>query len=371
MHRLVWAVQGLGVLLVGLFMAMGFNGVFASILVGQPAPAAGGGATSPPASSSADPQMVESGALEGQRNIFNYAANLASAPAEVTDATDPSKPDETTDPEKPTDETPLAPPAPVSPLDPQPTDLPLTLIGTQVANEARWSIAIVKANEGGGEKTFYVRVHQVLLDDAEVVQIVRDRVYFRRSSKNGQIEYVSIDADPAEALARAAKKASEAKPAEDAASKPPEDAASKPPSDASTPPANSAKTDAPPASGDALDPSRIKVVDGNVVVPRDMADAIRKNQNLLKDPRFGPPPQLSPYYRNKKIEGFKLMGLQQGSIFSTLGLQNTDIIMNINGELVDKPQKAMALFDTLKPGEDVKVKVNRKGKIQVLTFKLD
>lgn len=65
------------------------------------------------------------------------------------------------------------------------------------------------------------------------------------------------------------------------------------------------------------------------------------------------------------------MGLQQGSIFSTLGLQNTDIIMNINGELVDKPQKAMALFDTLKPGEDVKVKVNRKGKIQVLTFKLD
>jgi type II secretion system protein C len=361
MHYIIWGVQGLGVLLTGLFVATGLNALGASWLSSQAIPDVKP-KKDPPALAAADDTPPE-GALENLRNIFNHHTPSAlrdDTPPEDASASardtlapeDGEKPDVVDEP----------PPAPLT--GPQPTDLPLTLIGTQVASDPRWSIAIVKANDGG-EKTFYARVGQTLLDDAAIIQIVRDRVYFRRLSKQSQLEYVSIDADPAEALARATRAAM--KPPIDKPAEAPTFAPSRPDPSASAPQAAAP----PPPSTDALDPSRIKVVDGNVVVPRDMAEAIRNNQNLLKDPRFGPPPQLSPYYRNKKVEGFKIMGLQQGSLFNNIGLQNGDTIMNINGELVDKPQKAMAMFDSLRPGEDVKVKVNRKGQIKTLTFKLD
>jgi type II secretory pathway component PulC len=360
-HYIIWGVQGLGVLLTGLFLAMGVNAMVSSAIAGQSLPQVTEPKDAAAAKDAGAP--TEEGALESRRNIFNHALYLPEAPDDGSNIEDPDattdKPDET----PPEDATDAAPDAPLT--GPQPTDLPLTLIGTQVASDPRWSIAIIKANDDG-EKTFYARVGQTLLDDAAIVQIVRDRVYFRRVSKEAQVEYVSIDADPAEALARAARAATKQQEPKN-----PDPSSADASSDTPKPLISPSPTPPSKPSGDALDPSRIKVVDGNVVVPRDMADAIRNNQNLLKDPRFGPPPQLSPYYRNKRVEGFKIMGMQQGSLFNTIGLQNSDIIMNVNGELVDKPQKAMAIFDSLRPGEDVKVKVNRKGQIKTLTFKLD
>ena len=100
-------------------------------------------------------------------------------------------------------------------------------------------------------------------------------------------------------------------------------------------------------------------------------EAIRKNPNSLKNnPQYGAMPKVQPVYKNGNIGGFRLLGVESGSIYSQLGLKSGDTIIDVNGQAIEGPQQAMALLDALKPGQDIGLKINRSGQEKTLTFQL-
>lgn len=69
-----------------------------------------------------------------------------------------------------------------------------------------------------------------------------------------------------------------------------------------------------------------------------------------------------------EINGFRILDMQEGSIFSQLGLNRMDVLKSVNGEPVDSIQKAMELYNTLKNSGQVKLGIERGGKDQTNTY---
>lgn len=73
--------------------------------------------------------------------------------------------------------------------------------------------------------------------------------------------------------------------------------------------------------------------------------------------------QTAPARRpNGDIYGFKLLGMQQGSVFEELGLKVNDVIMGVNGTNVTSAQQAMELYQALRNSNKIKLQVERDGK---------
>ena len=79
-------------------------------------------------------------------------------------------------------------------------------------------------------------------------------------------------------------------------------------------------------------------------------------------------PKVQPVYKNGNIGGFRLLGADNESIYAQLGLKSGDTIVDVNGQTIDGPQKAMALLEALKPGQTVGLKINRAGQEKTLKF---
>jgi len=211
-------------------------------------------------------------------------------------------------------------------------------------------------------------VGQSFMDgDATIVWIERKRVYFQRHSRQDRVEYVDIESTAADILARA-RKVETSQPKEDK---------SKDTNDDKGTGSGSAKNDGrvasatPPRAGGiaALDADRIEAMGNDKYgVPREMAETVRSNPKMLN--QVAPPPQIQPVYKGGGVEGFRVLGIQSNSIYGKLGIRNGDIILEVNNQIVDNPQKALSFFDKLGPNEDVGVKVNRRGRHRTLTYTL-
>ena len=354
LRRYFWLAHVGSTLLIGLLLAVGVNALGASLIADNtPYPEA---QKPPPPSKEADKKeddMIEAAILY-QRPLFQRQE--ADEEGDIVDETPDGDPD--VDPDEAAEAEPLIDTGP-RPGEPIPTDLPITLLGTQVATDRQWSIAIIKTfPEGEQERGVYLREGQNILEDATILQIIRDRVYFSRHSKENQVEYISIYASKQDVIARQ----------EPAKEEPPEveDTKSPEPSKSSRPKTSSRKD-----VSSLIDPSRIKKLSGNEYsVPLDLANEIRRNRKLLNDPKFGPKPKLSPYYKNRRVAGFRVIGVQPNSFYHSLGIRSGDTIISVNGEIVDKPQKAIALFDALGPDSNVDVKIDRRGTPKTLTYSM-
>lgn len=69
-----------------------------------------------------------------------------------------------------------------------------------------------------------------------------------------------------------------------------------------------------------------------------------------------------------EISGFRILDMQPGSVYEQLGLQRMDVIKGVNGEPVDSVQKAMEMYNTLKNGNQVKIQIERGGKLDTFTY---
>jgi general secretion pathway protein C len=69
-----------------------------------------------------------------------------------------------------------------------------------------------------------------------------------------------------------------------------------------------------------------------------------------------------------KIEGFRFVSIQPGSIFEKLGFQAMDVIKSVNGEPVDSPTKAMELYNALRTDNSIGIVVNRNGQDQNFSY---
>ncbi|MCA9544159.1 MAG: PDZ domain-containing protein, partial [Myxococcales bacterium] len=69
-----------------------------------------------------------------------------------------------------------------------------------------------------------------------------------------------------------------------------------------------------------------------------------------------------PHYRDGKPQGFKVVGVRPGSLYSHIGIRSGDILKGVNDEAINSPNKALELFEKLKNSDAVNLDLERRGR---------
>lgn len=69
-------------------------------------------------------------------------------------------------------------------------------------------------------------------------------------------------------------------------------------------------------------------------------------------------------------KGYRINGIQSGSVFERLNLQNGDIVTGINGQEITDPSQFTELYNSLPQHDTVTVNLYRRGRKHDLTFSL-
>ena len=175
--------------------------------------------------------------------------------------------------------------------------------------------------------------------DREVVSIYPTAVYMRQS--NGKLCSLSLFVDPAaQAAAQPTPNAPPPEPARPAA----------PPTTAST-------------SEAELDAAISKVSDTQYNVKRSFVDKLLGNQaELMRAAR------IVPHEENGQVVGVKLYGIRRNSLLGKLGIQNGDLLKNINDMNMGSPDSALEAYSKLRSASDLKVAITRRGQDMTLGF---
>ena len=87
------------------------------------------------------------------------------------------------------------------------------------------------------------------------------------------------------------------------------------------------------------------------------------DEQLTDLTQLGMQARVIPNYVRGKYEGFKLVGVRPGSLYRAIGIRSGDVVRSINGKKIDSPNKAMELFTQLKTASNIKLEVERRGKV--------
>ena len=79
--------------------------------------------------------------------------------------------------------------------------------------------------------------------------------------------------------------------------------------------------------------------------------------------------RLEPNIVNGQTNGFAVRMIRPRTLFSMLGLQLGDIVMQVNGVALDSPEKALQIFQQLREAKHISISLLRNGK--PLTFEYD
>ena len=128
------------------------------------------------------------------------------------------------------------------------------------------------------------------------------------------------------------------------------------------PPAVTAGREATNKSPQTADGVR-RISDTSYMIERKMIDTKLKNLATL-----GQNARVVPNYHNGSYDGFRLIGMGSSSLFRDIGFTNGDIVKVINGNKIDSPNKALALYDALKNKSRLTVQLERGGMLKTMRF---
>jgi general secretion pathway protein C len=80
--------------------------------------------------------------------------------------------------------------------------------------------------------------------------------------------------------------------------------------------------------------------------------------------------EVAPYHINGKVEGVKVRGIEPGGPIWEMGIKNGDVIRRVNGYLIDNAKKAIEVAKKLKRESEIKLELQRNGKIETLTYSI-
>lgn len=63
-----------------------------------------------------------------------------------------------------------------------------------------------------------------------------------------------------------------------------------------------------------------------------------------------------------RVDGFRFVAIDPGSIFEKLGFKPMDVIKSVNGEMVNSPTRAMEFYNALKSANNIELGVERNGR---------
>ena len=196
---------------------------------------------------------------------------------------------------------------------PVPSSLPLTLIGTLVHSNPQKSIAAIEVKSKNGVVAYSVGVD--IERFATLVRVERMKAILRNLS-SGRLEYIEIR-------------------------------------DSNKLAVNLSKAPVAPVQATIKEIAQDKYE----VSRADVNKATQNMQSLLMQASSIPRKKA-----NGEIDGFTILNIQPGSLYTQLGLMNGDTIKKVNGEPVDSPAKALELYNALKNSSNVKITIERDGR---------
>lgn len=187
------------------------------------------------------------------------------------------------------------------------SSLEVELVGTIVVNDPSRSVAAVELKSEKKVEPF--AVGDTILSKAVVLSIARRKVILRNTS-TGELEYIGMKDDD----------------------------------------------DALPMSTSMASAGVKQLGQDRVLLDRKELNKSLENFNdLLTQARA------VPNIENGIINGFRLFGIQPGSLYQKLGAQNGDVIKSVNGIDIKDPATAMSLFQQLQTMNKLEFKVERGG----------
>jgi general secretion pathway protein C len=193
------------------------------------------------------------------------------------------------------------------------------LLGTMVSTNDKYSFATV--SESGKKEAKNYRIAELIAGEGKIYAIERNRVYF---TVNGRKEYLEVDRMP-----------------------------------------GIYKTPSATASAGPSPSAGVKVDGNKVTVSKTKVDSTLQDLNqVIQQAR------MVPNYENGQVDGFKIFGIKSGSIFQDLGLQNGDVINNINGTQIDSLEKALPMLQLLKTESSYTIDITRKGSKQSMNINI-
>ncbi|HEX9242023.1 MAG TPA: type II secretion system protein GspC [Anaeromyxobacter sp.] len=73
--------------------------------------------------------------------------------------------------------------------------------------------------------------------------------------------------------------------------------------------------------------------------------------------------RIVPSFKNGAANGFKLFSIQPGSIYSSIGIENGDVVQRVNGYELNSPEKALELYQKLRESGTFTVELERGGQV--------
>ncbi len=193
------------------------------------------------------------------------------------------------------------------------------LIGTVLADEGGFAII----EDSTTRRQDLYRLNEVVLRDARLVAIERDRVKLARAGKTEVLELAFVERAPGPVL----------------------------------PPVASA----PAAGGSGVARSG----ENRFVVDQGELDNAFENMNqLLTQAR------MVPFFTAGKAEGFRIFAIRPNSLFEKIGLRDGDVLQRINGNELSDPGKAFELFEQLRDERQISVDLMRNGARQTLSYEI-
>lgn len=273
----------------------------------------------------------EDGAIISGRSIFLNEEPKVEEPVDQTDEPGVDKGGEPSPPPEPTYE---------------PTTLPVKLLGTMVVSPSEFSSASVELDKKDQK---VVGVGTEILDGkATILAIRRNYLVLKEADKLTIAPLFSKDS------------------AANGATPPGQEGA---PGQLGRPP----MPDQQPKRS-TVEPKKTSSAEPQVEGVKKLSDTSyqldRKHINeKLKDlASLGQQVRIVPNYKNGKYSGVRMIGMQDSSLFGEIGFQNGDILLAVNGEQLDSPNKALSLYEALKNKARLTVLIERGGVAKTLRY---
>lgn len=254
---------------------------------------------------------------------------------------------------------PLPPTEPEGPADGNclQSDIQLTLVGTMVADDPEWSVAVLK--NPSVNQTQFATVGSRLLAEADVTRIERNRVFILRNGREECMKPAGLGQPPGAGRPNAALGRINAP------------AAGTPAAPGTAVAAGSdGRAEAVAAANGSIEQRILSGVqrqdDGSYQVDRTVVQEIANNQAVLE----AQAPRVVPNYVNGQPDGFRLQSIRSGTIFSAIGVRNGDVIRAVNGTKIDSPQRALELYQSMLREDQVRVEIMRRGREETLTYNI-
>ncbi|HEX7127191.1 MAG TPA: type II secretion system protein GspC [Thermodesulfobacteriota bacterium] len=194
------------------------------------------------------------------------------------------------------------------------------LIGTVLADDG--GFAIIEDTTNRRQELY--RLNEVVLRDARLVAIERDRVRLRRGGKTEVLELAFVERAPGPVL----------------------------------PPVASAP--APGAGSGIAQAGKNRYV----IDQREIDNALENMNQLLTQAR------MVPFFTAGKAEGFRIFAIRPNSLFEKIGLRDGDVLQRINGNDLTDPGRAFELFEQLRDEKEISVDLMRNGSRQTLSYEI-